>query len=248
MEEKALSGKVALVAGGSRGIGAGIVRRLARDGASVVFTYASSQTRAEQLVQEVATSGGTVKAFQADSSSSQSIYDAVAFTVKEFGSLDVYVNNAGVLLHGSIGEFSLDALDKMIAVNIRAAVVGIQAASRSMNEGGRIITIGSAAAIRTGFPGSSIYSMTKSALTGLVRGAAIDLASRNITVNNIQPGPIATDMNPADGPHVEMLTKLIPLRRFGTDKEVASLVAYLATAEAGFITGVSLTVDGGYVA
>jgi 3-oxoacyl-[acyl-carrier protein] reductase len=136
----------------------------------------------------------------------------------------------------------------MLSVNVRAAVLGIQRAAQSMNDGGRILTIGSVTAIRTGFPGSSIYSMTKSALAGLVRGAAIDLAPRNITVNNIQPGPTATDMNPADGPHVGMLTKLIPLRRFGKDTEIASLAAYLASDEAAFITGASFTIDGGYVA
>jgi 3-oxoacyl-[acyl-carrier protein] reductase len=153
-----------------------------------------------------------------------------------------------VLIRGLITDYRLEDLDRMLSVNVRAAVLGIQLAAQSMNDGGRILTIGSVTAIRTGFPESSIYSMTKSALAGLVRGAAIDLAPRNITVNNIQPGPTATDMNPADGPHVGMLTKLIPLRRFGKDTEIASLAAYLASDEAAFITGASFTIDGGYAA
>jgi 3-oxoacyl-[acyl-carrier protein] reductase len=146
---------------------------------------------------------------------------------------------------GTIDTYSLEAFDRMVAINVRAAFVGIQAAARQMVDGGRIVLIGSNTAIRTAFPGGSVYSMTKSALTGLVRGAAIDLAPRAITVNNVQPGPTATDMTSA---HSEMVKPLIPLKRMGDVSEIASFVSYLASEEAGFITGASLTIDGGYVA
>jgi 3-oxoacyl-[acyl-carrier protein] reductase len=146
---------------------------------------------------------------------------------------------------GTIDTYSLEDFDRMVAINIRAAFIGIQAAARKMNDGGRIIVIGSNTAIRTAFPGGSVYSMTKAALTGLVRGAAIDLAARAITVNNVQPGPTATDMTSA---HAEIVKPLIPLKRMGEIPEVASFVSYLASEEAGFITGASLTIDGGYVA
>ena len=145
-------------------------------------------------------------------------------------------------------QIQTDELDRMLAVNVRAIVIGTQAAAAVMKSGGRIMTIGSVSGVRTGVGGGSVYSLTKAALAGFVRGAAIDLAPRAITVNNIQPGPTATDMNPAEGPHVDWLTKLIPLGRFGKDREIASLIAYLATEDAGFITGASLTVDGGYTA
>jgi 3-oxoacyl-[acyl-carrier protein] reductase len=200
------------------------------------------------LVSEVEASGGAALAIKADSASETDIRTAVKTTVKAFGPLDIFVSNAGLLSTGNIATLKTEDLDRLLAVNVRAAVIGVQAAAESMKDGGRVVTIGSVAAVRTGVAGASIYSMTKAALVGLVRGAAIDLAPRSITVNNIQPGPTATDMNPADGPHVESLINLIPVRRFGKGAEVASLVAYLATRDAGFITGASLTVDGGYTA
>ena len=165
--------------------------------------------------------------------------------VDSLGKLDIFVSNAGILTRGTIDSFSIDDFDRMVAVNIRGAFIGIQAASKIMNNGGRIIVIGSNTAVRTAFPGASIYSMTKAALTGLVRGAAIDLAPRAITVNNVQPGPTATDMS---SPHAAMLKPFIPLKRMGDVAEVASFVSYLASEEAGFITGANLTIDAGYVA
>jgi 3-oxoacyl-[acyl-carrier protein] reductase len=239
------AGKVALVTGGSKGIGAGIVRRLASDGATVAFTYSRSEQEAFQLTGEIESAGGRALALKADSASAEEVQAAVLQAVDAFGELDILVSNAGILIRGTIDTYSLEDLDRMIAINIRAAFVGVQAAAKAMKDGGRIILIGSNTAVRTAFPGASVYSMTKAALTGLVRGAAIDLAPRAITINNVQPGPTATEMS---SPHAEMVRPLIPLRRMGEVSEVASFVSYLASAEAGFITGASLTIDGGYVA
>ena len=244
-QAKSFKGKVALVTGGSRGIGAGIVRRLASDGASVAFTYSNSEEKALQLVREIESLGGKALALKADSAYAEELQSAVIKATESLGPLDIFVSNAGILMRGTIDTYSLEDFDRMVAINIRAAFTGIQAAARKMKDGGRIIVIGSNTAIRTAFPGASIYSMTKAALTGLVRGAAIDLAPRAITVNNVQPGPTATDMTSAVA---EMVKPLIPLKRMGDISEIASFVSYLASEEAGFITGASLTIDGGYVA
>src|SRR5260370_20159022 len=232
-----LSGKVALVTGGSRGIGAVIVKRLAKEGAAVAFTYEAPREKAEQLVHSVEEGGGRALAIHADSADTAAVQGGIDQTVRGFGRLDIFVNNAGILLVGTIDQVSLGDLDKMLAVNVRSVYVGIQAAARHMAEGGRIVTIGSVVAQRTAVPRASIYSMTKSAVAGLVRGVALDLASRGITVNNVQPGPTATDMNPADGPRSEMIRDRIPVKRFGTDDEIASLVAHLASREAALVTG-----------
>jgi 3-oxoacyl-[acyl-carrier protein] reductase len=244
-QTKSFAGKVALVTGGSKGIGAGIVRRLARDGASVAFTYSSSEENALQLVHEIEFAGGKALAIKVDSASAKELRAAVARTTEAFGPLDIFVSSAGILTRGTIDTYSLEDFDRMVAINVRAAFVGIQAAAQEMKDGGRIVVIGSNTAIRTAFPGASVYSMTKAALVGLVRGAAIDLAPRAITVNNVQPGPTATDMS---SPHFELVKPFIPLKRMGDVSEVASFVSYLASEEAGFITGASLTIDGGYVA
>ena len=245
MHTKSFKGKVALVTGGSRGIGAGIVRRLAADGASVAFTYSTSEERALQLVREIESAGGKALSIKADSGSAEELRAAVTRTAEAFGTLDIFVSNAGILTRGTIDAYTLEDFDRMVAINVRAAFVGIQAAAQEMNDGGRIVIIGSITAIRTAFPGGSVYSMTKAALVGLVRGAAIDLAPRAITVNNVQPGPTATDMG---SPHAEKVKSLVPLKRMGDASEVAGFVSYLASEEAGFITGASLTIDGGYVA
>ena len=244
-QTSSFAGKVALVTGGSKGIGAGIVRRLASEGAAVAFTYSNSEEKALQLVSEIESSGGKALALKADSASAEQVQAAVLQAVDAFGELDIFVSNAGILIRGTIENYTLEDLDRMIAINIRAAFVGVQAAANAMKNGGRIVLIGSNTAIRTAFPGASVYSMTKAALTGLVRGAAIDLAPRAITINNVQPGPTATEMS---SPHAEMVKPFIPLRRMGEVSEVASFVSYLASKEAGFITGASLTIDGGYVA
>jgi 3-oxoacyl-[acyl-carrier protein] reductase len=245
---KPLLGKVALVAGGSRGIGAAIVRRLHAEGAAVAFTYVNSEAKAAELAASLATPEGQPLAIKADSADPEAVRQAVAATLERFGRLDILVNNAGILIHGMVDDVSVDDFDRMVAINVRAVFVAIQAAVKSMGEGGRIITIGSVVADRNGFPGSSIYSMTKAAVAGLTRGLARDLGPRGITVNNVQPGPTVTDMTPASAAVNDKLRPLIALGRLGEDREIASLVAYLARPESSFITGSSLTADGGYLA
>ena len=245
-ESGSFAGKVALVTGGSRGIGAAIVRRLARDGAMVAFTYSKSPEKANEVCALVERAGGTAVAIEADSADPKAVSNAVDETARRFGGLDILVNSAGILVRGTIEEFSVDDFDRMVAINIRAAFVAAQSASRHMQQGGRIIVIGSAAADRIGFPGGSVYCMTKGALAIMIKGIAIDLSARGITVNTVQPGPTATDMTPADGPRVDSLKKLIPLGRLGQDDEIASFVAYIAGTDSSFITGATLTIDGGY--
>ncbi len=243
-----LSGKIALVTGGSRGIGAAIVRRLVKDGVAVAFTYSKAREKAVALAAEIEGRGGKALAIQADSADAAAVQAAVTQTVEAFGRLDILVNNAGILLRGTIDTFSLEEFDRMIAVNVRPVFVGAQAAGRHMREGGRIIVIGSVTADRTGFPGSSVYSMTKAAVAVLARGLAVDFAPRGITVNTIQPGPTETDMVPADGPHSDVVKSLVPLKRLGHADEIAAMVAFVASPEASFVTGAALSVDGGYLA
>ncbi|WP_454851498.1 3-oxoacyl-ACP reductase family protein [Rhizobium binxianense] len=242
-----LSGKIALVTGGTRGIGAAIVRRLSADGASVAFTYANSPDKAKAIVGEIEGNGGKAMAIRADSADPRAVQDAVEQTVSVFGGLDILVNNAGILLLNPVEDFPLEDFDRMFAVNVRAVFAATQAAARHMTSGGRVITIGSIVADRSGFPTSSVYSMTKGAVAAMTRGLARDLGPRGITVNNIQPGPTATDMNADESAH-ERLTQLMALGRIGEDREIASFAAYLASPEASFITGASLTIDGGYLA
>lgn len=240
-----LTGKVALVTGGSRGIGAAIARRLAADGASVVLTYAKSPEKAVEVQKAIEASGGKALAIQADSADAAAVQGAIAKTVETYGRLDVLVNNAGLGLSGPIDQFSLEDFDSLVAVNVRAVFVAIQAAVRHMSEGGRIITIGSCLATRVPFGGISAYSMTKAAVTCMTQALSRELGPRGITINIVQPGPIDTDMNPADGPTADDMRKLGALGRYGRPEEVASMVAYLAGPEAGYVTGTSILVDGG---
>ncbi|KIZ17080.1 oxidoreductase [Streptomyces natalensis ATCC 27448] len=241
-----LNGKVALVTGASRGIGAAIAQRLAADGASVALTYSHSKDRAEEVVAGIRSAGGRAHAIQADSARDEDIAAAVDETVRALGGLDILVNNAGGGTFGPVQELPLDAIDTMINVNIRGVVVGIREALRHLPDGGRIITIGSINADRIPFPGGSVYGMTKSAVAGLTRGLARELGPRAITVNNVQPGPTDTDANPADGPMSSSMLGWMALDRFGRSEEIAAMVSYLAGPEAGFVTGASLDIDGGF--
>lgn len=242
-----LAGKVALVTGGSRGIGAAIVNRLAHDGAAVAFTYVASADKAKSLVSGIKSRGANALAIEADSADPDAVKQAVVQTVTELGRLDILVNNAGILIRNTVDQYRLADFDQMIAVNIRAVFVGIQAALPHLGPGSRIITTGSVVADRSGFPGASVYSMTKGAVASMTRGLARDLGPRGITVNAIQPGPTDTDMTDDESTRA-MLRPLMALGRTGRDTEVASLVAYLAGPESSFITGAALTIDGGYLA
>ncbi|HSC83865.1 MAG TPA: 3-oxoacyl-ACP reductase family protein [Pseudomonas sp.] len=243
-----LSNKVAFIQGGSRGIGAATVKRLARDGAAVAFTYSQSADSAQALVHEVEAAGGRALAIRADSASEQAIRSAIGAAVKTFGKLDILVNNAGVLAVAPIEEFSIDDLDRTLAVNVRSVVIASQEAARHMNDGGRIISIGSTNADRMPFAGGAVYAMSKAALVGLTKGLARDLGPRGITVNNVQPGPVDTEMNPDNTDFAESLKPLMAVGRYGQVEEIASFVAYLAGPEAGYITGASLLIDGGFSA
>ncbi|MEJ5976398.1 SDR family oxidoreductase [Novosphingobium sp. PS1R-30] len=235
--------KVALVFGGSRGIGAAAVARLARDGHRVAFSYLARADKAAELVDAVAAEGGEAFAIQADSADPQQILSAVGETVARFGRIDVLVVNAGIFQLGAVDAVPLEQLDRMIDVNVRGVFLAIQATVPHLNDGGRIITVGSNVAIRTGMPGSSVYQFTKASLGAMVKGIALDLAPRAITVNNVQPGPTDTDINAGS---LEVLATMVPLGRVATPQEIAGLIAYLARDESGFMTGASLTIDGGF--
>ena len=235
--------RAALVFGGSRGIGAAIVSRLAADGYAVAFTFASSGDAAQKLVEEVRAGGGQAVAIRADSADPAAIRAAATEAAAHLGTLDVVVVNAGVMRRGTVDAVSLDDLDRMIGVNIRGVFLAIQASLPHIVDGGRVMTIGSCVAIRTGFPGSSVYQFTKAAVAAMVKGLALDLAPRRITVNNLQPGPTDTDINAGA---LEALADRNPLKRVADPAEIAGLIAYLARDEARYMTGASLTIDGGF--
>lgn len=235
--------KAALVFGGSRGIGAAIARRLAREGYAVALTYASRPDKAAEVIAAIQSDGGQAIALHADSADAQAITAAVADATAHLGPLHVAVVNSGIYSGSPLDQFPLDMLDQLLSVNVRGVFLSIQTASAQMTEGGRIITIGSNTAVRGGVVGSSAYAMTKSAVATLVRELALDLAPRRITINNIQPGPIETDIT-ADV--LDYLIQRNPLQRVGRPEEVAALAAYLVSEEAAYMTGASLTLDGGF--
>ncbi|MFM0214635.1 MULTISPECIES: SDR family oxidoreductase [Paraburkholderia] len=241
-----LNGKVAFVTGGGRGIGAAIVRRLARDGAAVAFTYKGSAAIANDLAESITAEGGRAIALQADAGDPAALTRAVDEAAAALGKIDILVNNAGVLLMGPIDTFSLEDFDKTLEVNVRGVFVAIKAVLPHMGNGGRIVNIGSCNAERMPFAGGAAYAMSKSALQGLVQGLARDLGPRGITVNNVQPGPTDTDMNPESGDFASALHGLMALPRHAHPDEIAGMVAYVVGPDAGFVTGASLTIDGGF--
>jgi 3-oxoacyl-[acyl-carrier protein] reductase len=241
-----LSGKRALVTGGSRGIGAAIVERLAADGAQVAFTYSASPDAAKALAEKVATSAGSAFAIKADSANVAELQAAVAEAAQRLGGIDIVVNNAGIMVNGGIDGYDLEDFDRVYAVNVRAPFVTIQAALPHMSNGGRVINIGSNVGHRIIMGGSSVYVLTKSAIAGLTRGLAHELGARGITINSVDPGPTRTDMARAaiEGA-AEMIRSLLPVGRVGEPEEIAAMVAHLAGSEAGYVTGARLVIDGG---
>jgi len=243
-----LAGKVALVTGGSRGIGRAIARRLAEDGADVAFTYVRSADQADAAVKEIETAGGRGLAVRADAADARAVTEAVGRTVAELGRLDILVNNAGAGVLGPLEELSLAQVDEVLAVNVRSAFLMAQAAAVHLSAGGRIVNIGSCMAERVPGPGGTLYALSKSALTGLTKALARELGGRGITANLVHPGPIDTEMNPADGPTADGQRAGTALGHYGEGADVAGMVAYLAGAEARYVTGASLAVDGGHAA
>ena len=243
-----LAGKTALVTGASRGIGAGLAIELAGQGASVAITYRSSPERAEQVVKTIRDKGGKAVAIRADNSTVDGARLGVREAVANLGSLDVLVNNAGGGWFEPFDSASDEHIDYMINLNVRGTVYATQEAIKHLSDGGRIITIGSINAESLPFPGVTIYGMTKAALVAFTKGLARDLASRRITANIVQPGPIDTDSNPADGPTSSDIAGLTALGRYGVVEEVAPFVAWLASDQSSYMTGSSVTIDGGWTA
>jgi 3-oxoacyl-[acyl-carrier protein] reductase len=242
---KKLEGKIALVTGGSRGIGAAIAKRLAADGANVAITYAKGADAAASVVKEIEGAGGRAIAIQADAADADAGKAAVEQTVSAFGRLDVLVNNAGTAIPKRFEETTLEELDCLIDINVRGTLVATQAALKHMKSGGRIIMIGSSVGERVMVPGLVPYSATKGAVKMFAQGLSREVGSRGITVNNVQPGPIDTDLNPAAGEWAVPQKANTALDRYGHVDEVAALVAFVAGPEASYITGANLTVDGG---
>jgi 3-oxoacyl-[acyl-carrier protein] reductase len=241
-----LAGRRALVTGGSRGIGAGIVRRLAADGAAVAFTYREGKDPAISLEQEITGSGGQALAVRADGGDPEAVRAAVAETVGRFGGLEILVNNAGTNYGAPIEEFPMAEYDRILAVNVRAVFVAIQAAVPYLGQDGRIISIGSVLADRAPMGNISVYALSKAAVAGLSRNLARELGHRGITVNTVQPGPVETDLNPASGARADAIRSVTALGQYAQPRDIADVVAFLAGPEARYVTGATWNVDGGY--
>jgi 3-oxoacyl-[acyl-carrier protein] reductase len=242
---KKLEGKNALVTGGSRGIGAAIAKRLAADGASVAITYASDAKSASAVVKAIEGEGGKAVAIQADAADAEAVKSAVEKSVAALGGLDILVNNAGTAIPKPFEEATLDEIDRMFSINVRGTLVATQAALKHLKTGGRIIMIGSCVGERMMTPGLVAYSATKGAVKMFTQGLSREVGSRGITVNNVQPGPIDTDLNPAAGDWAAPQKAITALVRYGKVDEVAALVAFVAGPGSSYITGANLTVDGG---
>ncbi|MFF6813161.1 SDR family NAD(P)-dependent oxidoreductase [Streptomyces sp. NPDC012403] len=244
--EKALLGKVALVTGGSRGIGAATALRLAREGADVAVTYVNGKEAAEEVVRAVEALGRRAVALRADAGDPEEAAGAVNAAARELGRLDVLVNNAGVGVLGPVETLSFADVDRVLAVNVRGVFLASRAAVALMPRGGRIITVGTCMTQRVPGPGGTLYAMSKSALVGLTKALARELGERGITANIVHPGPIDTDMNPADGPYADGQAAMTAVGRFGTAEEVAETIVHLAGA--AYVTGAEFAVDGGHAA
>lgn len=240
-----LTGKVALVTGGSRGIGAAVCRALAAEGATVALTYTNSEDKAEAVAAQLREMGCKVTAIQADAGIPEQVTAAVNETYATFGRLDILVNNAGNFVTGKLGELTVDDFERSMAVNVRGVFVAINQAAQYLPDGGRIINIGSSLASYVGRPGISLYTTSKAALVGLTKGAARDFGERRITVNLVQPGPINTDMNPQDSERAAASLAKMALPAYGQPVDVAAGVVFLAGEGGRYITGASLNVDGG---
>ncbi|WP_405930543.1 3-oxoacyl-ACP reductase family protein [Streptomyces sp. NBC_00827] len=243
-----MSGTVALVTGGSRGIGAATALRLAQDGAEVAITYLRDKEAAEDVVRRIEALGRRGLALRADSGDAVEAVEAVRTAAQVFGRLDVLVNNVGVGLLGPLESLSLADVDRVLSANVRGVFLASQAAAPHLGRGGRIITIGTCMTQRVPGAGGTLYATSKSALIGLTKALARELGGRGITANIVHPGPVDTEMNPADGPYGAGQAAMTALGRFGTAGEVASMVAYLAGGEAGYVTGAEFAVDGGHAA
>jgi 3-oxoacyl-[acyl-carrier protein] reductase len=240
-----LTGKTALVTGGSRGIGAAIAKRLAAEGASVAITYTKGADAAVSVVKEIERAGGNAMAIQANATDAKAVTAVVETTVATYGPLDVFVNNAGTAVPKPFLETTLEELDHVIDLNVRGALIATLSALRQMKDGGRIIMIGSCVGERMMTPGLVAYSATKGAIKMFTQGLSREVGGRGITVNNIQPGPIDTDLNPASGDWATPQKAMTALNRYGHVEEIAAMVAFVAGPEAAYITGANLTVDGG---
>jgi 3-oxoacyl-[acyl-carrier protein] reductase len=240
-----LTNKVAVVTGGSRGIGAAIANRLAAEGANVAITYVKDATSASAVVKTIQAKGGNAVAIQADSADAEAIRTAIEKAVSHFGRLDILVNNAGTGIPKPFEEGTLEEFDRVIAINLRGTLIATQAALKHMGDGGRIIMIGSCVGERLMTPGLVAYSATKGAVKMFAQGLSREIGGRGITVNNVQPGPIDTDLNPAGADWATPQIAATALKRYGTADEVANLVAFVASPESSYMTGANLTIDGG---
>lgn len=243
-----LSGKIAIVTGGSRSIGAAIAQRLAADGAAVAITYNASPDRAAALVEAITAAGGRAISLAADAGDPEAVRAAVQQVATLFGKVDILVNNAGISVLGAPEDIAFEDFQRILAVNVTGVFVATQEALKHMGQGGRIIHIGSSMVQYAAFATASAYTLTKGAVAGFSRGLVRDLGPRGITVNTVHPGPTDSDMNPAEGPVADFVRPNIAVGRYGEGQDIASAVAYLASPEAGFVTGAELMIDGGFTA